>query len=352
MTTSTESGPPVQSLDRWDTASLILAVIALWLVLDLHILSVLLSALLVYELVDLTVPSFRRLGANAAVAKTISIAAITLVVAGALLVLSLWLGSFIAAGGQPIQELMSQMAVALEHIRPSLPQWAADLVPADLNALKVLGADWLRSNSRQVASVGQDVGRLTIHIIIGIAIGALIAFSHEVGQQVTGAADRRRPPLADAARRRCRNLAIAFRQVVFSQVRISAVNTALTGFFLAVVMPTVGAPLPLTKTLIVVTFVVGLLPVIGNLISNTAIALVALSVSPYAAAGALAFLIVIHKLEYFLNAAIIGSRIHARAWELLLAMIVMEAAFGVAGLIAAPVFYAFAKLELRQAGMI
>jgi len=338
--------------DRWELASLVLAGLALWLVLDLHILSVLLSGLLVYELVDLTVPSFRRLGVNTAVAKTISIAVMTSAVAGALLVLSLWIGSFIAAGGQPIQELMSQMAIALEHIRPSLPEGVADYLPADINALKALGVEWLRGNGRQVASIGQDVGRLTIHIIVGIAIGALVAFSHEMGQQVLGGTGGRRAPLADAGRRRCRNLATAFRQVVFSQVRISAVNTVLTGIFLVVVMPLFGVPLPLAKTLIVVTFVVGLLPVIGNLISNTAIALVALSVSPYAAVGALAFLIGIHKLEYFLNAAIIGSRIHARAWELLVVMIVMEAAFGIAGLISAPVFYAFAKQELKNVGAI
>src|SRR5262245_25610542 len=65
--------------------------------------------------------------------------------------------------------------------------------------------------------------------------------------------------------------------------------------------------------------------------------IVGLSLSIYVAAAALVFLVIIHKLEYFLNARIVGSRINARAWELLLAMIVLEAAFGIAGLIAAPI---------------
>jgi|GEM_PF-6371751 len=60
----------------------------------------------------------------------------------------------------------------------------------------------------------------------------------------------------------------------------------------------------------------------------------------------LGFLILIHKLEYFLNARIIGTRISARAWELLIAMLVMEAAFGLAGIIAAPIYYAYLKDEL------
>ena len=101
-----------------------------------------------------------------------------------------------------------------------------------------------------------------------------------------------------------------------------------------------------------ITFFVGLLPVIGNLISNTLIFIVGLSLSIYVAVAALVFLVVIHKLEYFLNARIVGTRIQARAWELLLAMLVLEVAFGMAGLIAAPVYYAYIKKELSEAGLI
>jgi predicted PurR-regulated permease PerM len=61
---------------------------------------------------------------------------------------------------------------------------------------------------------------------------------------------------------------------------------------------------------------------------------------------------VIHKLEYFLNARIIGSRIGSRAWELLAAMLAMEAAFGIAGVIAAPIYYAFVKDEMARQGLI
>ena len=104
--------------------------------------------------------------------------------------------------------------------------------------------------------------------------------------------------------------------------------------------------------MIAVTFLAGLLPIIGNLISNTLIVVVALSVSLSAALAALVFLILVHKLEYFLNARIVGSRIHAHAWELLIAMITLEAAFGVAGLIAAPIYYAYIKSELADAKLI
>ncbi|MEP6510431.1 MAG: hypothetical protein ABJB02_02495, partial [Dokdonella sp.] len=109
---------------------------------------------------------------------------------------------------------------------------------------------------------------------------------------------------------------------------------------------------PLAKSLVVATFVIGLLPVAGNLISNTLIFVVGLSVSLGVGIAALVFLILIHKFEYFLNARIVGTQIRARSWELLIAMLVMEAAFGMAGLVAAPIYYAYMKRELMAAKLI
>ena len=108
-----------------------------------------------------------------------------------------------------------------------------------------------------------------------------------------------------------------------------------------------GIHLPLIKTMIAITFLVGLLPVIGNLISNTVIVVVSLSQSLGIAIASLAYLIIIHKFEYFLNARIVGGQIRANAWELLIAMLLMEAAFGLAGVVAAPIYYAYIKSELR-----
>ena len=144
----------------------------------------------------------------------------------------------------------------------------------------------------------------------------------------------------------------AFRRVVFAQVRISALNTILTAAYLLVVLPIGGVHLPLAKTMVALTFLVGLLPVVGNLVSNTVIVILSLSVSLPVAVGSLVFLIVIHKLEYFLNAHIVGSRVHAHAWELLLAMLVMEAAFGIPGLVAAPIYYAYIKDELMSRKLV
>jgi predicted PurR-regulated permease PerM len=159
-------------------------------------------------------------------------------------------------------------------------------------------------------------------------------------------------PLAAAMNKRVVNLHQAFRQIVFAQVQIAAINAVLTGIFLLVIFPLAGIHLPFVKTLILLTFVTGLLPVIGNVISNTVIVVISLSHSLSTAGLALLFLVTVHKLEYFLNAKIVGTKINARAWELLSAMLVMEALFGIAGVIAAPVFYAYIKSELSHAELV
>jgi len=82
------------------------------------------------------------------------------------------------------------------------------------------------------------------------------------------------------------------------------------------------------------------------------IVIVSLSHSLSVAIGSLAYLVIIHKLEYFLNARIVGGQIRAQAWELLIAMLLMEAVFGIAGIVAAPIYYAYIKSELREQNLV
>ena len=137
--------------------------------------------------------------------------------------------------------------------------------------------------------------------------------------------------------------------MALSQLSISLLNTTFTAIYLVIGLHLFGVHLPLTKTMIAITFIVGLLPIIGNLTSNTIVVIVSLAHSPAVAVASLVFLVVIHKLEYFLGARIVGSRIKSQIWELLIAMMVMEAMFGVPGLVAAPIYYAYLKSELLDA---
>jgi predicted PurR-regulated permease PerM len=238
-----------------------------------------------------------------------------------------------------------KMAAILENSRQSMPDWLLGALPDSVDGTKTAIVQWLREHAGQVQTIGREAGIGIAHVLIGLIVGAMLALREVGGARLT-------QPLAAALSERARRLAEAFRRIVFAQVRISAVNTALTALYLVVLLPLLGIHLPLTKTMIVLTFVVGLLPVIGNLLSNTVIVIVSLAHSPQTAMSSLAFLVVVHKFEYFLNARIVGARISAQSWELLLAMVVMEAAFGLPGVIAAPIYYAWLKQELMDAGLV
>jgi len=70
--------------------------------------------------------------------------------------------------------------------------------------------------------------------------------------------------------------------------------------------------------------------------------------SPQKALLALGFLVVIHKLEYFLNGTIIGGRIRNPLWLTLLGLVIGERLMGVPGMILAPVVLNYARMEASK----
>nr|ALS89061.1 protein of unknown function DUF20 [uncultured bacterium] len=253
--------------------------------------------------------------------------------------------TFFRGQGGGLAPLLQRMAEIISNARASLPSWLHGWMPADGVDLGDAAAAWLRTHAADVRTLSGEVGRTLAYALIGMVIGALISLREVQFARDSG-------PLGRAIARRAAMVAVAFRRVVFAQVRIAALNALLTGIYLLLVLPMLGIHLPFRKTIVAITFLAGLLPIIGNLISNAIIVVISFSHSLHIALVSLAFLIVIHKFEYFLNARIVGGKIQASAWELLIAMLVLEAAFGVPGVIAAPVFYAYVKLELGARGWV
>ena len=324
---------------RSDIAAVILTATALVLVIELHLLPALFAGLLVHVLVHLLAPRVFGLRDQPARARLVVVVVLTVIVLSLAVILVGGAVTFFRSEGASLSVLMQKMAEIIDGARGTLPAWLQEGLPADGGELKGATVGWLREHADEVKMAGGEMGRALAYALIGMVIGALVAV-REVGRAHAAG------PLAASLTRCLTLVADAFRRVVLAQVRISALNTVLSALYLAVVLPALGVHLPLTKTMIALTFVAGLLPIIGNLISNSVIVVISLSHSLPTALGSLLFLVVIHKVEYFVNARIVGSQINAAAWELLLAIIVMEAAFGLPGVIAAPVFYAYAKAEL------
>lgn len=332
--------PNIYEISAW-----IITGAALLLVFKLHLLPALFSGLLVYELVHVTVPLLRlgKLSHNRAKLLVVGLLA-TLIVAS--LALLIWgVIHLFRSEATSIPALLQKMAEIIEGARFQLPAWLVENLPGDAEGLKEGIVHGLRGHARELQAAGKEVGVIGAHILVGMVIGAIISL-----REASDLSEYR--PLARALAERATRFRLAFHAIVFAQVRISALNTLFAWLYLGVVLPLFGIHLPLVKTMVAITFFVGLLPVIGNLISNFIIIVVSLSYSLSAAVASLIFLVVIHKLEYFLNARIVGGQIRAHTWELLLAMLIMEAAFGIAGVIAAPVYYAYIKNELTDRGLV
>ena len=337
--------PAVIGANKYDIASWILTAVVLLLVVRLKLLPALLAGLLVYELVHILAPRLRIGRMTHNWSRVAAVSVLTVIVVLLIALIGIGISSALRIDVGSLSALLKQLAEILEGSRKALPPWLVENIPANAEELRTAAVDWLREHARDLRVVGTDFGRAFAHILIGLIIGAFVALREARTAQEPG-------PLAAAMLERATRVGEAFRRIVFAQIRISGLNTLLTAIYLTIVLPLCGIHLPLTKTMIAVCFIAGLLPVVGNLISNTVIVIISLSHSLYAALGSLAFLIVIHKLEYFVNARIVGTQIRARAWELLVAMLTMEAAFGIAGVVAAPIYYAYLKDELQSRGLI
>jgi predicted PurR-regulated permease PerM len=323
-------------------ASYILAGVSFLLVLRFHLLPAVFAGLAVHVL---TVKLARRLPRNwGGWAHEISLAALAVLVILGLIGSSLGLWSFLNGNGG-MGALLDAAAETLERLRRAVSPTIAEYLPATVDELHAQIAGMMREHGQKISSVGIAGAKTLVHVLFGMVIGGLTAL-HQFSDS------SKWPPLTAALYARSQALSNAFDKVVFAQVKISALNTLLTALYLLVVLPMCGISMPLLTVILPLTFVAGLLPVVGNLISNTAIVLISLGISPGVALASLLFLVGIHKLEYFTNAKIVGGEVHARAWELLCAMLALEAFFGVAGLVAAPVAYAWLKAEMKIKNLI
>lgn len=312
--------------------------------LSLHLLPAAISGLLVYSI---TRSIEQRLLARRSLsnwARLLSVSVVILLACAVVAGVGIGIGIFIHKN-HGFSGLLLKAADVIADLRNSLPESAQAYIPDGVEEVRNRAGELLKRHGQQVSTIGYGGLKAAVLALIGMIVGAMISLSDPLEPA-------RYRPLSGALLERLCNLTNSFRTVIFAQIRISALNTTLTAIYLVCVLPLLGYQLPFAKTLVILTFVVGLLPVIGNLISNTFIVLVSISVSLEVAIASMTFLVVIHKLEYFVNAKIIGHRIDAKAWELIIAMTVMETVFGIGGVIAAPVLYAYLKKELDLSGLI
>ena len=270
-------------------------------------------------------------------------------------VLFLILVSALAYGlGHFVKQTVRALPEIADKAIPSVIEWGEhhqiDLPFTDYESLKDLAFDTVRSEVSYLGRVARFARGATPQFLF-VLVGCVVAISIflnprlELDREKYAVRDNLYSLCCDHIAKRFAALYHSFATVMGAQIVISAINTVFTTIFVLAV----GLPHPVV--VVGMTFLCGLIPVIGNLISNTVIVGIGFTVSPKMALTALVFLVVIHKLEYFLNSKIIGRRIRNPLWLTLLALVLGEKLIGLPGMILAPVVLNYIRVEASQIGV-
>jgi predicted PurR-regulated permease PerM len=211
---------------------------------------------------------------------------------------------------------------------------------SDYKSLKEVTLTGIKDRLANIGRYAREAFFQFALLIVGLVVALSLFLNRRWGTEDPHAArDSLYATVVDELAIRFDTFFASFSKVIGAQIVISAINTVLTAVFL------IWNHFPYTMVIIGLTFLCGLLPIVGNVLSNTLIVGVAFTISPNMALAAFIFLLVIHKLEYFLNSKIVGSRIKNPMWLTLIGILLGEEWMGVPGMILAPVVLHYIKVE-------
>ena len=255
------------------------------------------------------------------------------------------------AGAYFMRVALRALPEVAETSIPSASAWAQarqiELPFWDFDSLRDFIIDTAKEEAHYLQNVAHFAGNTTallIFTLIGIVAASSLFLKGGLDpyRETHAVQNNLYSILCDEISARFRDFYSSFATVMGAQILISLINTILTAIFV------LSVQLPHGALVVAVTFLCGLVPIVGNLVSNTIIVCLALTVSLKLAVVALVFLIVIHKLEYFLNSKIIGHRIRNPVWLTLIALIIGEKLMGIPGMVLAPVVLNYLRMELLK----
>lgn len=255
--------------------------------------------------------------------------------------------------------LFSLFSLFLKQALDALPRIAESSIPGiyryaeekgiqlpfdDAHSLRSIALEYLRTKLGELGKFAKVATKEFVFVAIGLVVAVSLYLNPTI--DLDRQAHRVRRNLysfaCDEVAARFSSFFHSFASVMGAQLIISTLNTGFTAVYLMTIK------LPYTPLVVAVTFLCGLLPIVGNLISNSVIVAVSFTVSPQLAGWSLVYLVVLHKLEYFLNSKIIGDKIKNPVWLTLLGLILGERLMGIPGMILAPVLLHFIKVEVSS----
>jgi predicted PurR-regulated permease PerM len=256
------------------------------------------------------------------------------------LVLGVVLGFFLDQAIKTLPQVAEKALPAITHYAEGK---GLSLPFTDWESLRTTFLDSLKGQMRYLGNFAKIASKQVVFLLIGVVVAISLFLNPAFFTTRTNISR------SNAYTVFCEETAVrfgllyrSFATVMGAQLIISTINTGLTSLFI------IFSHFPYAPLVLTLTFLCGLLPIVGNLLSNSLIVGVAFTVSPNLALGALAFLVTIHKLEYFLNSKIIGDRIQNPVWLTLIGLIVGERLMGITGMILAPVLLHYIKVEASR----
>src|SRR5690606_1951528 len=117
--------------------------------------------------------------------------------------------------------------------RTQLPASLLQYLPSDAGEFQTVLLGWVHEHLNELKVAGTTALTASVHLIIGMVLGAFVAFESSAARNNTR-------PLALALKDRLLCFDQVFGQVLTAQLRISAINTALTALFIWVALPLMG----------------------------------------------------------------------------------------------------------------
>ena len=315
-------------------ASYLILILALAVAAYYRLGPALIAGLFAFMMLDHAEDALLGAGASPRVARWSSVALFTVVG----LLLAVIFAAFVKIGVERLPMLLDRMLPRLDALAS---RFGASLPVDNVQELKTLILEKIEENARSITTTSGLLTRGFFQILLAVIV-AILRF---VGTPSAPVADDGPHGLDVEVLKECRDRAAAFSAsfelVMGAQILVAAINAAAAAVFL------IAFRIPFRTMLTLTTFVCGMIPIVGNVVSNSLIVAAALTRSDHLALAALVFLVVVHKGNYFLNSRVVGARMETPTWAILLGLLIGEALLGVTGVILAPTLIHYVRGELR-----
>lgn len=226
---------------------------------------------------------------------------------------------------------------AIPKMDELMGRYGVDLPFENVREFRLVVLEALKENAQSLTKTGGLLTKSFFQIAVGI-FAAILCFG---GTPVKEEKESLYAQVSLDLAERVRLFMTGFEKVFGSQFLISLVNTTLTAAYLLIM------DLPYVYFLCLTTFLLGMLPILGTLLSSALIVAAGLILSPQTAFVSLGYLIVIHKLQLFIYSHVIGFSTNMPIWQVLVGVLFGEAVMGIPGIILAPALMYYVREEMN-----